>query len=144
MTSTSGGSCGTRRVARGGSWNAMRATICGTFSPCQAGCPVSISKQSVPSENRSLRASTTAPVTCSGDMYAGVPQVSDAPVSAADDVRAMPKSRILGSPDGQEHHVRGLDVAVDDALCVRMREGLGEPGGDAQGLAPVRDAGRSR
>ena len=36
----------------------------------------------------------------------------------------------------QDHHVSRLDVAVDDAVLVRVGEGVGEASGDAQGVGP--------
>ena len=52
-----------------------------------AGCangfvPVSASQSVTPSEKRSLRASTRAESTCSGDMYAGVPATDERRVAA--------------------------------------------------------------
>ena len=41
--------------------------------PSNAAFPVAARYSTQPSENRSLRASTGSPLTCSGDMYAGVP-----------------------------------------------------------------------
>jgi hypothetical protein len=52
-----------------------------------------------------------------------------AAVSSDAGSRAIPKSRIFGSPDGREHDVAGLDVAVDDPSGVRVVQGLGEPHG---------------
>jgi hypothetical protein len=48
----------------------------------------------------------------------------------------------LGLARGQEHDVRGLDVAVHDALAMRVVQRLRHPPHDAQGLRPGQ--GRAR
>ena len=47
---------------------------------------------------------------------------------------ARPKSRTFTLPSGRELHVRGLEVAVDDALAVGLLERLGDLLRDLEGL----------
>ena len=76
------------------------------------------------------------PLACSGDIERQVPTTCPAAVregsSAAIPIGfARPKSRILALPRGGDHHVLGLEVAMDEAGLV----GGGEPGGDLLGQA---------
>jgi hypothetical protein len=50
-------------------------------------------------------------------------------------VRAIPKSRIFGWSGLGDHDVARLEIAMDDAVLVRMRDGIGD-GGDQQELLP--------
>ena len=74
-----------------------------------------------------------SPVACSGDMYCGVP--SERPVCV---------TRAAGVGDGErdaevgderlavvQQDVLGLEVAMDDAVAVRVVERAGDRGGDA-------------
>ena len=88
----------------------------------------------------SVRASASAPSSCSGAMYWNVPRTvpavvsgfisvgssvePEAPPSPAP-VRASPKSRSF-APGLRQHDVAGLEVAVDDALLVRGGERVGD------------------
>jgi len=69
-----------------------------------------------PSENRSLRGSTTRPRACSGDMKVALPFTMPARVC---DVRrfdlTMPKSDSFTLAGERNHDVARRDVAVDDA-----------------------------
>ena len=89
----------------------------------------------------SLRASTSAlPAACSGDMKLGVPitmpldvSSSAAPVELRDaEVGEHRASRVF-----VEQNVRGLDVAMNDAMLVRIRERLGHLGENASRLFGV-------
>jgi hypothetical protein len=62
-------------------------------------CPVSMLKIMMPKEKMSVRASTSPPLTCSGDIKEGVPMipmVRATPSRAS--ILAMPKSVILARP----------------------------------------------
>ena len=83
----------------------------------------------------SVRASMArSPVACSGDMYCGVP--SESPVCvirappAFEIANAMPKSATSGWPSCNEN-ILGLEIAVDDALAVRVVERRGDRGRDS-------------
>ena len=52
---------------------------------------------------------------CSGAMYATVPIIARGPVRLTSRGFARPKSSTLTPPVGEQHHVRGLYVAVNDA-----------------------------
>ena len=53
----------------------------GSVAPANGGRPASISKATTAAENRSVRASTGAPASCSGEAYCGVPTNIPAAVS---------------------------------------------------------------
>ena len=83
----------------------------------------------------SLRPSISrSPTACSGDMYVGVPTampvaVSRVPPSIA---RAMPKSVTIARPlSAVEQNVVGLDVAMNDAAQMRVRQCVGDLGEDS-------------
>jgi hypothetical protein len=94
--------------------------------PENAGNPVAISYSTAPNENRSVRASSSSPAACSGDIYAIVPTavpglvrfisfitVGAAPSDAAELVCpgatfANPKSRILACPCSVTKMLAGL------------------------------------
>ena len=79
------------------------------------------------------------PLACSGDMYSSVPSSMPAcvpwrvSVSRASSVaerrrRELREAEVehLEQPVGRHHQVLGLEVAVDDAGAVRLREAVGE------------------
>ena len=114
----------------------------------KGGRPASISKATTAAENKSDRASTAAPVSCSGEAYCGVPTnipaaVSGWPVTSpgACSGRARPKSRSF-TPVALEEDVRRLQVAVHDAVAVQHGERIEDGDGRAQGLG--RRAARPR
>ena len=76
--------------------------------PPKAGRPVKASCSTVPRENRSLRASSSCPSACSGDMLAGVPKTCPGAVSCDAGCFAMPKSMSFGSPEGKSMTLAGL------------------------------------
>ena len=51
----------------------MASKIIAEVSPRNGSVPVAISYKTAPKENRSVRASSSLPLACSGDMYATVP-----------------------------------------------------------------------
>ncbi len=74
--SSSRGTAGLSRVSEGGSaWSSasMTATV---FAPSNGRRPARSSQSSTPSEKTSVRASTSRPRACSGDMYATVPSTA--------------------------------------------------------------------
>jgi hypothetical protein len=74
--------------------------------------PVTASYSITPTENRSARASTSAPVRCSGAMYASVPSTADVSVrrvsAASPTGRAIPKSARCGAPRVSSSTFAGL------------------------------------
>ena len=107
-----------------------RAEISTTVSPANAGLPASISYSTHP-KPRCRSGIRCRPLACSGDMYAAVPRIiprmrgtrhrgrlrrlaSDASVPNA---FARPKSSTFTAPVGRDLDVRGLQIAMDDALA---------------------------
>ena len=96
----------------------------------------------------SVRASTSWPRACSGDMYAAVPTTvarvglqhqlrrfrPGAPAGSRRELR-QPEVQHLDEPVRPEHHVLGLDVAVDDPGGVRGAQGGGDLDRDVERLA---------
>ena len=84
-----------------------------------------------------MRPSTGLPITCSGDMYSGVP----IPIPEVVRLRELSLLQHLGDAEIGQHglagigdqDVGGFDIAVDDALLVGVIQGAGhrreEPGG---------------
>ena len=118
----------------------MAASLAG---PGNAGCPVSASSRTRPSEYTSAAAVTAEPVTCSGAMYAAVPMVVAVAVSRA----AVDQS---GDTEVSEQHpavvcqqnVRRLHVPVDDASTMDVGQGVGDRGPDACYFARLERATR--
>ena len=107
-------------------------------SPPKHGCPASASYATTPSAHRSLRASITSkPRICSGLMYAGdSDQLADRGLARPVD-RQVAVQRLGDAEVRQlrqrgavglllQHHVRRLDVAVQDARRVRRVERVGD------------------
>ncbi len=77
-------------------------------------------------------------------MYAAVPMIVPASVSArAPAILARPKSAILARPSAVEEDVRRLQVTMDEAALVRVREARGDLLRDPAGL-PVRQRAAGR
>ena len=103
----------------------------------------------------SVRVSMSSPLisACSGLMYSGVPMKlpnsvkSVCSVSCCVVALAMPKSMTFGTglPScTRDEDVRGLQVAVDDALLVRVLDAVADLDEQLQPLVGSRvDAGRS-
>ena len=72
IRSSSEGTSGFRRTGVGGTIQ-NRVEDHAEVSPRNGSVPVHISYSTAPNENRSVRASSSFPRTCSGDMYATVP-----------------------------------------------------------------------
>ena len=99
-----------------------------------AGGPASISKIITPSEKMSARASTaSAEYACSGAMYSGVPMITPGRVRprsscAGDlelgDAEVEQLEQRLALRGLRDHHVVGLEIAVDDAGAVRGLDAL--------------------
>ena len=154
MTRESGaGSDG--RISFAGAGSSRRIDDASSAGDCPRNgrTPVASSYKRIPSEKMSVRWSIAAPDTCSGDMYAGVPRM--APAEVAETGRRF--ARELGGlhlrQSEIEHlhgavlahlDVRGLQIAMDDALFVRGFEGFGDLPRNEQrlvdGNGPTRDA----
>src|SRR5262249_27320824 len=72
-SSTLGGRSGFNLVAGAGARLRIDSKITPEVAPRNGGMPGAISYKTTPKENRSVRASSSFPLTCSGDMYATVP-----------------------------------------------------------------------
>ena len=139
-------------VAQSGSRVRTAASTSLTVSPSKSRRPVSISHSTTPKAQMSARLSTGLPRACSGDMYAAVPRmipaavpvwarVGDCDRSAEDVAPALAAPRLrqaevehLDLAVWRDLHVGRLQVAVDDALLVRVLEGLGDLLGDSDRL----------
>ena len=122
-------------------------------SPAKATRPVTISYSTHPKAQMSVRRSTPSPRACSGLMYAAVPTMapwrrrrrraarstSRAPTLAGDRL-GQAEVEHLHDTVRRDLDVRGLQVAVDDALVVGHLERVGHLARDAQ--APGRRAAR--
>ena len=100
----------------------------------------------------SVRPSTSSPRICSGDMYATVPTMMPAAVDTWARVGSSmvgPERvgrRELGQPEiehlhqavGPDHHVLGLQIAVDDAEGVRGADAGGDLNAEVEHLAQRR------
>src|SRR2546428_237219 len=89
--------------------------------------PVASAQRTQPSENTSLRASTSPPIHCSGDMYSRVPLATPASVRCSRSrAKAMPKSLSLTSPS---YETRMLAAGPRDAAPAggAAPEALGHP-----------------
>ena len=95
---------------RGGSCCAIACMIAKSLSPSNGLVPVTSWYSTTPAAKRSVRASTLAPITCSGDMYFSVPTIEPwvrvaSPTSV---MRATPKSPSLTRPFGSSITFAGL------------------------------------
>ena len=117
----------------------------GVFVALNGSSPQSIWYATTPSEYRSLRPSTSrSPADCSGLMNAGVPIAMPVAVRRALPsliARAMPKSVTIGRLLARvEQDVVGLDVAMHDAVRVRVRERVAHFAQDAAHLGGIERA----
>ena len=121
------------------------ASVWATVSPPNRRWPLSISNKTTPKLQMSARLSTGRPDACSGLMYAAVPRIipacviagvvivgdCDTTLACADCARR--RLHRLRQPEVEHLHravaahldVRGLQIAMDDALLVRRFERLG-------------------
>ena len=122
-----------------------------TSSPGKARRPVNISYSTHPNAQTSLRLSTARPFACSGLMYAAVPRIiptlRHAGVGDVGEIAmpclgacrssafARPKSSTFTVTVGAQLDVRGLQIAVNDALLVRGFERFGDLPRDRQRLS---------
>ena len=105
------------------------SSICRAVSrsePLQNGWrPASASQSSTPTAQTSAAGRAASPRSRSGEMYASVPGMSPTAVSVSCScITARPKSKsfTLVSRAVREENVRRLDVAVDDAVRMGVRE----------------------
>ena len=143
--------------ASSGAGEPQRIAACSSIAVSAANGrrPASISYSTTPSANRSARASTGRPTSCSGAMYAGVPIIAPTAVSGravfvragsalAHELGDAEVEELDATVDGDEQVV-GLDVAVDDARPVRGGEPARDLGGDGErGAHRQRTAGEPR
>src|SRR5580704_6023735 len=109
-----------------GSRSRIAATTLAGLEPSKARLPVSISYSTQPKLNRSLRASTSLPCNCSGDMYCNVPRICPCPVRArvtsvswrGEVCLANPKSSSL-IPCLSYENVGRLQIPMRDAFLMR-------------------------
>src|SRR5437868_5830554 len=125
--------CGTSGLIRTGGTGGrsrMALKISAEVSPRNGRDPVHISYNTAPNENRSVRASSSFPRTCSGDIYATVPIVEPGLVRCSSEsmVGALmpmfpvfrvyfrqPEVQNLCVPTLRNEDVGRLDVTMDDA-----------------------------
>src|SRR5580704_4953156 len=119
MRSSSEGNSGFRRDGGTGDLWRIASKIAADVEPQKGRAPVAISYNTAPKENRSVRASSSSPMACSGDMYITVPMaepgllsnssadtvgkpdavmLTPAPVRKGDRIFARPKSRTFTCP----------------------------------------------
>ena len=126
-----------RSVTSGGAPASIALATSWSGTP-QNGClPASDSQRRTPTDQTSLSGVASSPARRSGAMYASVPGTSPTAVSvSAPSNCASPKSsrRAAISSLVLEEDVRRLDVAMDDARAVRMRQGVEHLGRDLDGI----------
>ena len=113
--------------------------------PRNGNVPVAISYSTAPKENRSVRASSSLPRACSGDIYATVPSVAPGLVRCCSSIVRVsvfadatwldrtagrrdlrqPEIKNFGMPALGDEDVRRLDVAMDDAFGVSGIQRIG-------------------
>ena len=125
------------RVGAAGASVVTLARIAGTLGASKARWPVICSYSTEPSEKRSLRPSSLTPAACSGDIVGR--RAEDVAFDGELRHRRLGDSEVhdLRIAVGQDHDVRGLDVAMNDALRVSQVQRVGDPRRDAQRLAPL-------
>ena len=94
----------------GGSCCAIACMIAKSLRPSKGFVPVTSWYSTTPAAKRSVRASTLAPITCSGDMYFSVPTIDPwvRVASPPSVMRATPKSPSLTRPFGSSITFAGL------------------------------------
>ena len=93
----------------------------------------------------SVRASTSSRRSRSGLIYGSVPDDGAGPGEIPSPQLDDAEVQYLDDALGRDHHVRRLDVAMDDAALVRVREPLRDLPCDADGLdPPAADRARTR
>ena len=138
-----------REPARDGAPSPIARALSSTEAFQNGWMPASASQSSTPTDQTSLAAVAGRPARRSGEMYASVPHVSDGRQRVGlvhlgqSEVEEADGDRVpLGEQD-----VRRLDVAVDDAARVRVREPLADLRGGLDGGrvvdGPSRSASRS-
>ena len=116
-----------RRAESGGAPDAIVDATSGSGTPQNGWLPASASQRITPTAQTSLRSLASLPSRRSGAMYASVPGTSPTAVSvSASSNWARPKSRTRAERRLAvlDEHVRGLHVAMDDPVAMRVGETL--------------------
>ena len=89
IRSSSGERCGLRLVGETGAWVRIWVKITAVVGPSKGRRLVAVSYNTAPKLNRSVRASTSSPRACYGDMYATVPIAVPGVVSCSGSIDAV-------------------------------------------------------
>ena len=138
-----------------GSRSRIRASTSAVLPLPNGSSPLIISYSSTPQLHTSVRASTSWPRACSGDMYSGGADDESRDRRQVRRGAAAGAAKLLGQLGDAEvehldvavaaqHHVLGLDVAMDDALFMRGGERGTGLDGDVQATARLEAAARHR
>ena len=101
IRSSSAGTPGFSRTTGTGVWFRIASDTTPVVSPRKGSLPVAISYKTTPNENKSVRASSGFPRTCSGDMYATVPTVAPGLVRSSSGAAVAIEEMLLGVPSDE-------------------------------------------